>query len=1040
MRALGVPFAVLVLALAPACGRGQLDPFGSERRGGADGSVVGGDGTVFDTGTDGGRDGGRPDVGDGGEPRILKEISISPPSISLILGARARLVATGLFSDGSRADVTAQAQWSSDSRSVSVSGGLATALSAGAATIRAEIGPVVGTARVQVSGAELTSIEVSPAVSTAPVGVQVPFTAVGILTDGSRQDLTASVEWLSSDPGVADIQPGGLATTRGDGQTTIIATFGNLRGSAILDVTAALLVLLQVDPVDPTMAVGAQLLFRATGIFSDMSRADLTQQVAWRSDQPSVVRVDGPGVALALAPGQATITAELAGLSASSRVTVSAAPITALRIEPGRAVLIVGGQLPLRAIGTFADGSEQDLTDSARWSVDDPSVAAIGNGGAGQSGLLTGLMGGMTLAHAEFAGLVADAGVVVTSANLIALVIIPPRVSLSIGATTGLTAIGTFSDGSRIDVTADVAWSSDDRAVATVNAGQVTAQGSGQTTIRASLDGQMATALVDVGPGALTSIDVQPANAMTTVGLRTRYTAMGTFSDGRTADLSTSVTWTTGDTNLATISNVAGAQGQLLARAAGVTTVNATFMGITGSTRVLIGDAGLVSLTVAPIAPSVAAGTPVQFTATAIFSNGTQQNVTQQSAWSSSNPSVAVISPQGQARTLARGTTTIEATFMGVRGSTTLRVTDAVIVSISVSPALASIIVGGTQPYSAQAIFSDGTQQPVTRQATWQSSDSNVAQIGSGGRNRGVATGVSAGTVTITATFNGVSGTASLTVTSAQLISIQLTPFQPTLIPGDRVQMQAVAVFSDGTQRNVTGQATWVSTSPNIAAVSTGGGGPGGGNRGLVTGISPGMATISATFMGVSGTTQVTVTMAAIVQIQLTPFVPRIPVGLNLAMRATAFLSDGSSQDITLQATWTSDDPAIAAVSTAGMSRGLVTGVAPGVTTIRARFLGAEGTALVTVSAETLRSIDILPGMIVARVGEVVPLTAQGRFSGGTVFDLTNVVLWQTDDAAVAQVSNALGTRGQLTAMGSGSTQVRADLGGVSGVAGVFVP
>jgi len=1039
MRALGVSFAVLLLALAPACGRGQLEPLGSSSRIGADGSVIAGDGGFSDGSLP---DGALPDGGlpDGGEVPVLKEISISPANTTMVIGARLRLVATGLFSDGSRADVTAQASWNSDSPSVSVASGVVTALSAGASTIKAGIGAVVGTARVRVSAAELTGIVVSPAVSTAPVGVRLAFTAEGILSDGSRQDLTASAEWLSTDGNVADIQPGGIATTRSGGQTTIIASFGNQRGSATLTVTAAMLVQLQIDPVDPTMSVGAQLQFRATGIFSDMSRADLTFQCQWRSDQPGVVRIDGLGSAQAVMAGQATIVADIAGFSASSRVTVSAAPLTALRIEPGRAALIVGGQLPLRAIGSFADGSEQDLTDSARWSIDDPGVAAIGNGGAGQSGLLTGLAGGMTLAHAQFAGLQADAGVVVTSATLVSLVIIPPRVSLSVGGTTGLTAIATFSDGSRIDVTADVAWSSDDRAVATVSAGQVTALGSGQTTIRATLDGQTATALVDVGMGVLISIDVQPANAMTTVGLRTRYQAIGTYSDGRTADLSTSVTWTTGDTNLATISNVLGAEGQLLARAAGVTTVTASFMGVSGVTRVIIGDATLVSLTVAPISPSVAAGTPVQFTATAIFSNGTQQNVTQQAAWSSSDPAVAAISPQGQAQTLARGTTTIEATFMGIRGSTTLRVTDAVIVSISVSPALASIIVGGTQPYSAQAIFSDGTQRSVTRQATWQSSDSNVAQIGSGGRNRGVATGISGGTVTITATFNGVSGTASLTVTSAQLVSIQLTPFQPTLITGDRVQMQAVAVFSDGTQRNVTGQATWVSTSPNVAAVSTGGGGPGGGNRGLVTGISPGMATISATFMGVTGTTQVTVSMAAIIQIQLTPFVPRIPRGLSLAMQATAFLSDGSAQDITLQATWTSDDPSIAAVSTAGMSRGLVTAVAPGVTTIRARFLGMEGTAVVTVTPETLVSISILPGMIVARLGEVVPLLAQGNFSGGSVFDLTNFVLWQTDDPTVAAVSNVLGTRGQLTALGPGTTQVRATRGGVSGVAAVLVP
>lgn len=85
-------------------------------------------------------------------------------------------------------------------------------------------------------------------------------------------------------------------------------------------------------------------------------------------------------------------------------------------------------------------------------------------------------------------------------------------------------------------------------------------------------------------------------------------------------------------------------------------------------------------------------------------------------------------------------------------------------------------------------------------------------------------------------------------------------------------------------------------------------------------------------------------------------------------------------------------------------------------------------------------SISILPGMIVARLGEVVPLLAQGNFSGGSVFDLTNLVLWRTDDPSVAAVSNGLGTRGQLTALGPGTTQVRAELGGVSGLAAVLVP
>ncbi len=92
----------------------------------------------------------------------------------------------------------------------------------------------------------------------------------------------------------------------------------------------------------------------------------------------------------------------------------------------------------------------------------------------------------------------------------------------------------------------------------------------------------------------------------------------------------------------------------------------------TGSTS------ALTSITVTPVAPSVAVGANQQFTATGTFSDGHTSNVTQSVTWNSSNKTVATVSnatgTRGLASALAVGTTTIHAVAQSITGSTTLTV------------------------------------------------------------------------------------------------------------------------------------------------------------------------------------------------------------------------------------------------------------------------------------------------------------------------------------------------------------------------------
>ena len=119
--------------------------------------------------------------------------------------------------------------------------------------------------------------------------------------------------------------------------------------------------------------------------------------------------------------------------------------------------------------------------------------------------------------------------------------------------------------------------------------------------------------------------------------------------------------------------------------------------------------------------------------------------------------------------------------------------------------------------------------------------------------------------------------------------------------------------------------------------------------------------TITATSGGVSGTTMLTVSGATVTAIQVTPFNPRLPAGFAQQLVATAIFSDGTNRDVTASATWTSATPAAATVSDAAGSKGLVTGVAAGTSTISASFSGRTGSTTVTVIAGTLASLTIAP-------------------------------------------------------------------------------
>ena len=902
----------------------------------------------------------------------------------------------------------------------------------------ANVAPTGTNVGVNMQAVTLNSIQLTPPNPQIARGTLQQLTATGLFSDGSVQGLTSLVNWVSSNTDVAVVSNGeglqGLATGVQVGNTQIRATLLNVTGATTLTVTAAEVAAITITPAISSVAIGTNIQFIATGVFTDGSSQDLTPSATWASSSADIATITASGgLATGRAEGTTTISASFDGVTGSTTLSVSAAQLAAITITPAAPTIALGTRLQFIATGVFTDSSSQDLTPSATWASSSADIATITASG----GLATAVTEGTTTISASFDGIIGSAVLTVSAAQLLQITLTPVNPTIADGTTVPFTATGLFTNGLSQNLTVDAIWTSSDENVATISnaagsRGLTSAVAAGTTIISASFGGVTGSTTLTVSAAQLVQITLTPVNPTIADGTTVPFTATGLFTDGLAQNLTTLATWTSSAPNVATISNAAGSRGLASAVAAGTTTITATFQGLGGSTVLTVSAAQLLQITLTPVNPIIADGTTVPFTATGLFTEGPPQNLTTLATWTSSAPNVATISnaagSRGLATAVAAGTTSISASFGGVTGNTLLTVTAAQLVQITLTPVSPIIADGTTVPFTATGLFTEGPPQNLTTLATWISSDETVATISNAAGSRGLATAVAAGTTSISASFGGVTGNTLLTVTAARLLQITVTPVNPIIADGTTLPFTATGLFTEGPPQNLTATATWTSSDETVATISNAAG-----SRGLATAVAAGTTIISASFGGVAGSTLLTVTAAQLLQITLTPVNPTIADGSTVSFTATGLFTEGPPQNVTATAAWASSDEAVATISNAAGSQGLATAVAAGTTIISASFGGVSGNTLLTVTAAQLLQITLTPINPVIADGTTVPFTATGLFTEGPPQNLTANATWTSSDETVATISNAAGSQGLATAVAAGTTIISASFGGVSG-------
>ena len=177
-----------------------------------------------------------------------------------------------------------------------------------------------------------------------------------------------------------------------------------------------------------------------------------------------------------------------------------------------------------------------------------------------------------------------------------------------------------------------------------------------------------------------------------------------------------------------------------------------------------------------------------------------------------------------------------------------------------------------------------------------------------------------------------------------------MTPTNPSVALGLTQQFTATGTYSDGTTQDLTSQVTWSTSDTSVATVSNAAG-----SEGLASTVGVGAVTVTATDPGTgeTATTTLTVTNAVLTSLAVTPENPSsIAVGRTQRFKAIAVFSDGSTQDVTNRVVWSSSNTAIATVANAAGSKGLVTTVSVGATTLVVSDSATGLTASTTVTVD----------------------------------------------------------------------------------------
>ena len=634
-----------------------------------------------------------------------------------------------------------------------------------------------------------------------------------------------------------------------------------------------------------------------TGTVSILGRAGLLI----RSSDEAVVKVGADGRGEALAGGTASIKAELGGQAAVAGVTVSEAALVSIRVEPTELRLAIGDEAQLTVTGQLDDGTSADLTsEGTSYGVEAAQVLSVSAEGRVQA-----LAIGDTTITVTNGGFEARVSVKVESEvpEFVALRVAPETVALELGAAGTFEVFAVRGDGTEEKLDASdgvIAMSADPSVAQVVTFGVVEARAPGATIVLLQFGELQGAFEVAVRPPEvlLTSITAEPRFTELPVGGTVQLQVLGFYSDGSVAELTLGATGTQYDSADPMGASVDG-DGLITALRANAMVPIRISHGMFFAEvfiQVLPDDVRVVDLIIEPQQPRLQVMGVLQMVVIAVFSDGSQRDVTRNGAIFEIVRGLGVIEllPDALVIGLSPGDAEIRIEYGGIERFLRVEVIrgDPELLSLEINPNPIQVDAGQVTRFTLTGFYDDGTAVDLTfdPRVTFTVVDPGVAQHLGGGE----LVGLGAGRTVLIAEFDNFGARVEVIVQQGprQLLGIQV--FAPTMLGvGQTEGIQVFAAFSDMTFDEITFDPNLRLTLSRMGIVTIGMGG--------VTGLAAGSVEVTGEFMGFVSSVTITVTpqVDPIIDIVFVPPQVVLQLGQTQLVNLIATHASGMRSDVT---------------------------------------------------------------------------------------------------------------------------------------------
>lgn len=727
-----------------------------------------------------------------------------------------------------------------------------------------------------------------------------------------------------------------------------------------------------------SLEIGDSSSLTATAVYSDSKSSTVTISTDWTSDNSSVASVYN-GTITAKSEGTATIVAVYEGKSQAVTVKVTK-KVKALTKDKQTLDLRIGQQEDITLTAIYSDNTEEKVSSSAEWTTSDSKVATVVNGS------VRALTAGTATITAKLGkqSVTIDVGVEVVRR----IEINHTQLSLLLNDKQEVTLTATYPDGETKDVTADAVWSSSNEKVADAFKGKIVAYSAGTATITAEYGTKTTTLEVDVDKTR--KLAASEESLFMKINDSKQINLSAIYPSGTETDVTEQAVWTSSNEKIASVID-----GKVYANASGAVTITAKYSNQSIDISVDVEVARHLDVDTEEL--GLKAGETHSFKVTAVYANGTTEDVTSKATWTSSDESVAYVTG-GTLTAYKSGKATVKATYGGK--TVEIAVSVDIPVKIELANKKGALPVDGTLQANVIATYSDQREEVVTEQAEWSSSDEKVAEVSS----KGVITGIKTGKATITAKYGGKTLTMSVEVGLAS--GLQADVPIVALLSKETYQIKLTASDEYGNEQDVSNNATWKSSSSRVADVK----------KGLITAYSSGKTNITAEYGDQKVTIAVEVDVIDYMEISASSLSLKSGDTVNLTLEAT--LSDGSTRDVTNMAQWKTNSYKVADVS-----KGKVKATGYGKAKITAKY--GSKSVNVPVDVDTLKYLQTDEVSLTLKKGQTVKIKAEATYADGTDSDVSKAAMWTSSRITVASVKD-----GTIRATGKGKATITVSFAG----------